>query len=64
MKVFRIEWYKDDGGGLEDFIAQDILECLISFYNYWDDTPKNRIVKSIKEIELSDTKFIRNVTKF
>jgi len=64
MKVFRIEWYKDDGGGLEDIIAQDILECLKSFYEYWSDIPKNRIVKSIQEIELSDTKFIRNVTKF
>ena len=62
MKVFRIEWYKDSGGGIEDFISTDILQCLILFYNYWEDTPKNRIVKSIQEIELSETNHIRNVT--
>jgi hypothetical protein len=62
MKLFRIEWYKDSGGGIEDVISTDILQCLISFYNYWEDTPKNRIVKSIQEIELSETNHIRNVT--
>ena len=62
MKVFRIEWYKDGGGAIDDFISTDILQCLISFYNYWEDTPENRIVKSIQEIELSQTTYIRNVT--
>jgi hypothetical protein len=65
MKVFRIDWIKlDSGGGSEDVIANDILECLKSFYEYWGDVPKNRFVIGIKEIELSDTNFIRNVIEY
>jgi hypothetical protein len=64
MKVFRIDWVKDSGGGQEDIISHDILECLQSFYNVFGDVPVNRKVISIKEIELSDTNFIRNVIEY
>lgn len=65
MKVFRIDWIKlDSGGGSEDIIANDILECLKSFYEYWGDVPKKRYVIGIQEIELSEAKNISNYIEY
>jgi len=52
MKTFRIEWIKEDsGGGIEDFMANDILSCLQSFYEYWGDLGITRRVLSICEVK-------------
>lgn len=65
MKVFRIDWIKtDSGGGSEEIIANDILECLKSFYKYWEDVSINRFVISIEEIKLSEANYIRNIIPY
>ena len=65
MKVFRIDWVKiDSGGGSENIIANDILECLQSFYDAWGDIGTRRFVINIQEIQLSQANNIKNVVKY
>ena len=52
LKTFRINWIKpESGGGCEDILAKDMLECLKAFYEKWQDVGKYRFVISIEEIE-------------
>ena len=54
MKLFSIEWASDEGGGLAEIFAYDMIDALNSFCEYWGDVPKVRRIVRVTEDMIFD----------